>query len=78
MQITIHGIASSKKFKLNITPKDLELSLLSFLRKNSIPMASSCDGDGVCKKCVFNETLFGCQIKVKQWDLTKPISISYL
>ena len=44
-------------YKINIPQKnkiilaEFNENLLSLLKKNSIPIASSCDGDGICTKC---------------------------
>ncbi len=55
------GIASQKSLvtiKLSdLNPKD---TLLSIAEKNNIPIASSCGGEGVCRKCVINGNYLSC------------------
>lgn len=43
---------------------DLTVNLMDFLRAQGLPVASSCDGEGVCRKCVVNEVLLSCQLSV--------------
>lgn len=84
-KLVIYGLASKKIIKEIEVPRDLVSSgenLMEFLRKNEIPIASSCLGDGVCAKCniLFNEEeKLSCQIKIQ--DVTKTsneIKIGYL
>ncbi len=69
--------ASNKKIILRPTQEEQKIILLEYLKKiKKLPIASSCNGEGVCKKCIFNESLLLCEIKVK--DSPKEIKISYL
>ncbi|MCT4641604.1 MAG: hypothetical protein N4A33_04850 [Bacteriovoracaceae bacterium] len=78
MQLYILGLASGTKKKISLSSNDLEKSLLFFLLKEKkIPLASSCNGHKVCKKCVFNEKLLMCNFTVKDF-LDREIKISYL
>ena len=63
LKILLLGKASKSKKYISINKEDLNanISLLNLLRKYNIPIASSCDGDGVCKKCVINEDQLSCQ-----------------
>lgn len=56
-------------------------NLLDFLRRNGVPVASSCGGEGVCQKCTVNQDLVSCQISVGaflQSSATGVVEISYL
>lgn len=65
LKLEIHGKASNKKIKeIDLVNSQSEISLMDFLRMNEIPIASSCYGEGICKKCVFNRELLSCQIKI--------------
>lgn len=81
-KIEIWGIASKKLLLAkNINKIELNVNTLSWLRENNIPIASSCDGDGVCKKCTINQDILSCQTTLK--DLlnsqgTIKIEVSYL
>ncbi|WP_127716433.1 2Fe-2S iron-sulfur cluster-binding protein [Halobacteriovorax sp. HLS] len=79
--IEIFGNASQSTVKkLTVQKLDYSLTLLTFLRNNSIPVASSCNGEGVCKKCLVNTDIVSCELKmseIKQWQ-NKTIIIDYL
>jgi hypothetical protein len=78
-KLTVQGLASQKESSLIVTVDDLTLSLIDFLIKNQIPVASSCSGEGICKKCVINEEILSCQITVKEFLLKKiNVKINYL
>lgn len=67
-KIKVIGLASGKIVNLTIQSKDdLELNLMKFLQKNKIPIATTCLGEGVCKKCVINYDLISCLITVKDF-----------
>ena len=70
---------SQTQRELTLKESDQNLSLLEILRINSIPIASSCDGEGICKKCLVNDELISCQIKVKDFLARgeNTIKISY-
>lgn len=63
MQFIVKGKASGKIVKtLEISPDDFELNLMDFLLLNSIPVASSCAGVGICKKCTTASGLLSCSL----------------
>lgn len=80
--IKIKGLASGKVIKnINIEEPIQEISLMDFLLAYGIPIASSCQGQGVCSKCTINNNLLSCQISLKNFLKLSPcqeISISYL
>ena len=67
--IQVRGNASGKLIKELAADKDSNDSLMQIMHKANIPIASSCLGEGVCEKCVVNDTLLSCQIRPK--DLLK-------
>jgi Na+-transporting NADH:ubiquinone oxidoreductase subunit NqrF len=78
-QINLYGKASQREFKLAIKTEDLDLTVLAFLQKNQFPIASSCSGEGVCKKCIINQDTLSCKVTVAEWlTLNKRIEVSYL
>ncbi len=81
MQIKIKGLASGKTQNLTARPEDLEENLLKWLRGKGITIASSCDGEGVCKKCVIQNDWLTCKLTLKDFLETEPsgeIRVSYL
>lgn len=51
--LKIEGLASNRVVKtIEITSLQLEENLMDFLLAHSVPVASSCSGKGVCKKCI--------------------------
>ncbi len=81
LEVIIFGQASHTQIKkISLTESDLEKTILEFLQENKIPVASSCMGEGICKKCVINGNILSCFKLVKDicnWD-TPTIYISYL
>jgi Na+-transporting NADH:ubiquinone oxidoreductase subunit NqrF len=81
--MTVAGLASQKIVKIIPIPNDLPagLSLMNFLIANGITVASSCGGEGVCKKCLVNRTVLSCQITLLEFIKISPslrVEISYL
>ena len=78
-KLILNAKASNRKISLNVTNEDLELTLLEYLRKQNFPVASSCDGEGVCKKCIINGDVLSCKIKVSEMIAQKlEINVDYL
>jgi len=80
-RIKIQGIASKKEWELIVKLHHQSLSLLDFLTLNKFPIASSCRGEGTCKKCVYDDEKLSCQVTMdelfKETD-TVTVSFSYL
>ncbi|CBW26695.1 hypothetical protein BMS_1875 [Halobacteriovorax marinus SJ] len=81
LTVVIYGEASKKVIKeISLHEDDLSKTILELLQDHKIPIASSCMGEGVCKKCVINDNILSCFKLVK--DITKwespIIRISYL
>ena len=78
-EIKVLGLASQKEFTLQVSQSDLLKGLMHFLQKKGLPIASSCSGEGICQKCVVNENLLSCQIKVEEFlDKKSKVEIAYL
>ncbi|MFA5584320.1 MAG: hypothetical protein WDA09_08905 [Bacteriovoracaceae bacterium] len=81
MQITIHGMASGRIYKIEVKSEHYDLSLLEFLRSKGFTIASSCDGAGVCQKCVIQDGILSCGPTVIEFLKTRPdgiVIIDYL
>ena len=83
--LVIYGRASQKEIKkIIITPNDSKLNLMEFLVANGIPVASSCNAEGVCLKCILTingEEILSCQYSMA--DIFKDndsvtVNLSYL
>jgi Na+-transporting NADH:ubiquinone oxidoreductase subunit NqrF len=81
MQIEIKGKASGRSEFISYDDLDLTEVLLTFLRKKGITIASSCDGEGVCKKCVIQNDWLTCEMTLKEFLQRQPngqITVGYL
>jgi len=81
VQITIKGQASGKSQVIIYTEMDLKEILLNFLRKKGITIASSCDGEGVCKKCSIQNDWLTCEMTLEEFLQRQPnkeIIVGYL
>ncbi len=81
MQVRFVGLASGKSWPLSFTTEDTETDLLHLLRLRNIPIASSCDGEGICKKCVIQNDWLSCKLTLKdflQRQKDGKIFLSYL
>jgi Na+-transporting NADH:ubiquinone oxidoreductase subunit NqrF len=79
-RITILGLASGKTILLPYESSDLDKNLMFWLKEKGINIASSCDGQGVCKKCVIQEEILTCKFTLKEFFQREPekkICISY-
>ncbi len=77
MFIKLIGEASKTTKRIEFFEKDLDKTLLDFLREHSIPIASSCSGRAQCRKCIFNGDQLSCDKKMSQLNQSE-IRISYL
>lgn len=82
LTLIIQGKASGKEVaRIELTDEELGLDLLNLCRDHNIPMASSCDGEGVCKKCVIQNDWLGCLTTARRFFELCPegiVQISYL
>lgn len=73
--IEVHGRASGKVVgRFEVT--DPEEILMFFLMRHNLPIASSCAGDGVCKKCRMSNDELSCQVRVG--EVSERIEFDYL
>jgi len=81
VQIEIKGKASGRSSFITYEELDLKENLLSFLRKKGVTIASSCDGEGVCKKCVIQNDWLTCMMTLEEFFQRQPnrqIIVDYL
>jgi hypothetical protein len=81
VRITIVGTASGRKQFLELSPLEMSDNLMDWLRKKNITIASSCDGEGVCKKCVIQNDWLTCQLTLEEFLQRQPdglVFVSYL
>lgn len=79
--IEVVGLASQTSRFIQYTDSDLQTDLLTFLRKNQITIASSCDGEGVCKKCGIQNGWLTCELTLEEFFKRQPdkkVLVSYL
>lgn len=83
-KIELRGLASQKAQVITWNELDhnlQEMSLLDFLLLNKKPIAYSCYGEGICKKCILTISgtqLLSCQIPMKEIANGAIIEIGYL
>lgn len=81
MQVTVRGLASGRTYPVVFQTEDLRSDLLSFLRRKGITIASSCDGEGVCKRCVIQNDWLTCELTLEEFLRRQPdgvIEVAYL
>ena len=79
--ITIKGLASGRTTTLDALLADYRVNLLDWLRDHGITIASSCDGEGVCKKCSIQNDWLTCEMTLGSFLEKAPegiIEVSYL
>jgi Na+-transporting NADH:ubiquinone oxidoreductase subunit NqrF len=79
--IQIMGLASNSSSEIHYRDLDLDKNLLRFLREKGITIASSCDGEGVCKKCSIQNDWLTCKLTLKTFlerQKDGKIFVSYL
>lgn len=81
MQIEVKGLASGKSTLIDFEESEADDLLLFFLRKKGITIASSCDGEGVCKRCDIQNGWLTCRLTLKDFLQRQPdgkIFVGYL
>ncbi len=79
--IEIFGKASGTSRFLEYSLTDLDINLLEWLRSRGVTIASSCDGVGVCKKCIIQNGWPTCELTLKTFLERSPdgiIIVDYL
>lgn len=70
LELIIFGSASQREIKkilIDASSKDASSKLMSFLLEHHIPVASSCNGEGICRKCIVKwreRPLMSCQVSL--------------
>lgn len=81
MQVEVLGLASGRRIILPLKAYETQENLLKWLRSKGITVASSCDGEGVCKKCDIQNGWLTCRMTLAEFLQRQPngeIRISYL
>jgi Na+-transporting NADH:ubiquinone oxidoreductase subunit NqrF len=79
--IEVRGLASKTSRFIEVNDSDLDTDLLTWLRAHSVTIASSCDGEGVCKKCSIQNGWLTCELTLKDFLERQPdgkIEVGYL
>jgi Na+-transporting NADH:ubiquinone oxidoreductase subunit NqrF len=79
--ITVRGLASGRRTTIAYATTDLRTDLLTFLRGKGVTIASSCDGEGVCKKCGIQNGWLTCELTLEEFLQREPdgeIRVAYL
>lgn len=82
IKLTVFGKASNKIIFQKVFKK-IELhrskeTLIEFLRRHQLPIASSCHYNGVCQKCTFNKNQLSCQLKISDLKNDLEMIFDYL
>jgi ferredoxin len=76
--IKVFGKASQTTRLFEVTASEKNANLLDWLRQKGVTIASSCDGKGICRKCVIQENLNTCELTVKSFLELFPDGIIYV
>lgn len=79
--IEVQGLASKTSRFIEALDSDLDTDLLTWLRAQGVMIASSCDGEGVCKKCNIQNGWLTCELTLKEFLERQPdgkIEVGYL
>ena len=79
--VEIVGLASKTSRFIEFQETDLEIDLLTWLRSKKVTIASSCDGEGVCKKCNIQNGWLTCKLTLRELFKIQPdgkIFVAYL
>jgi hypothetical protein len=69
---------ASQRIIAELPVEDASEVLMFFLLRHNLPIASSCAGDGVCKKCELSDGRLSCQMSVEEALSNGPIDFNYL
>lgn len=79
--IEVRGLASQTSRFIDVSESNMSETLLDFLRANGVTIASSCDGEGVCKKCGIQNGWLTCELTLEEFFKRQPdgkIFVGYL
>jgi ferredoxin len=65
--IKVFGKASQTARNFEVTASEEEENLLQWLRLKGVTIASSCDGKGVCRKCIIQQDFTTCEMTVRSF-----------
>ncbi len=77
----VRGRASGREYPVPYVQENLSEDMLHFLRSHGITIASSCDGEGVCKKCGIQNGWLTCELTLEEFLKRQPdgiIEVDYL
>lgn len=79
-EIRVIGEISLKKIILKISDTDYSKNLMIYLREHNIPIASSCRGEEICKKCIVSNSVLSCSLTVREYldKYGADVFVSYL
>ncbi len=77
MQVTIKGKASGKT-QVTSYDSSIKVTLLEFLQDHKIPIASSCQGRGKCRKCSLSDYRLACEIECFKENKDIIVEFDYL
>lgn len=80
MLLQVKGEASGVLTNYRVTEAERTLTLLQFLRTKSLPIASSCDGNQQCFKCLVNQNVLSCSLTIADFiqQHGAVVQVSYL
>jgi hypothetical protein len=79
--IIVSGKASGQKVSFPFSNEDLSINLLTWLRSHGVMIASSCDGQKICRKCVIQNDWLTCSWTLGEFIRKNPsavVEVSYL
>ncbi len=62
LEVEVFGLASGKQIDKFTTQQTSQQNFLEILQDRGITIASSCFGEGVCKRCLINRSQLSCQL----------------
>ncbi len=65
--IEVRGLASGASTHYPYGTMDLGTNLLTWLRRQGVTIASSCDGEGVCKRCTIQNAWTTCEMTLGEF-----------
>lgn len=66
-ELIIRGGSSQKEKRIVLEKNDGPKNLMLFLASKDIPIASSCRGQGICRKCIVSDKVLSCSLSVKDY-----------
>lgn len=76
-RLILTGKASGTKKTFSLSLVDTPVSALDFLLSQNIPIAYSCHGEKICRKCTDDQGRLLCDLVISKDDILE-VAISYL